>query len=68
MLDELVADGVAESRSQVIRFAVAEFADTHRRRKIGEAIAAAYREVPQSNEEQAWAHANAMALTEAEPW
>lgn len=34
----------------------------------GEAIAAAYRAQPQTAEENAWALANAMALTEAEPW
>jgi Arc/MetJ-type ribon-helix-helix transcriptional regulator len=67
-LDELVADGVADSRSEVVRLAVARLADEHRRRKVGEAIAAAYRERPQTDEDEAWAMANAIALTEAEPW
>ncbi len=67
-LDSLVADGVAESRSQVIRLAVERLFDAHRRRTIGEQIAAAYRTVPQTDDEHAWAVANAIALTEAEPW
>jgi Arc/MetJ-type ribon-helix-helix transcriptional regulator len=67
-LDELVADGVADSRSEAIRLAVARLSDQHRRRKIGQQIAAAYRAQPQSAEEDAWAMASAMALTEAEPW
>jgi Arc/MetJ-type ribon-helix-helix transcriptional regulator len=67
-LDELVADGVAKSRSDAIRLAVAQLYEQHRRRKIGDAIADAYRAIPQTQEEDAWAMANALALTEAEPW
>ncbi len=67
-LDELVADGVATSRSDAIRLAVAQLADRHRRAKIGEAIAAAYRAMPQTDDDDAWAMASAEALTEAEPW
>jgi predicted nuclease of restriction endonuclease-like (RecB) superfamily/Arc/MetJ-type ribon-helix-helix transcriptional regulator len=67
-LDELVADGVADSRSEVIRLAVARLAERHRRAKVGAAIVAAYRAEPQTAEEDAWALANAIALTEAEPW
>ena len=68
ILDGLVADGVAESRSEVIRIAVARLAEQHRRASIGAAIAAAYRAQPQSADDDAWALANAIALTEAEPW
>ncbi len=67
-IDELVADGVADSRSEVIRLAVARLAEQHHRAKTGEAIAAAYRAQPQTADEAAWALANALALTEAEPW
>jgi Arc/MetJ-type ribon-helix-helix transcriptional regulator len=67
-LDELVADGVADSRSEVIRLAVARLSERHRRAKVGAAIVAAYRAEPQTAEEDAWALANAIALTEAEPW
>ena len=67
-LDELVADGLAESRSEAIRLAVAQFHDQHRRQKIGRAIVDAYRAVPQTDDENAWAMASAQALTAAEPW
>lgn len=68
VIDELVADGVADSRSEVIRLAVARLAEQHRRAKTGAAIVAAYQARPQTAEENAWALANAVALTEAEPW
>ena len=64
----MVADGVAESRSHVIRLAVERLFEAHRRRKIGEAMADAYRATPQTDEHDAWAVANAIAMTEAEPW
>ena len=68
VIDALVADGVADSRSEVIRLAVARLAEQHRRTKTGAAIVAAYQAQPQTDEEDAWALANAIALTETEPW
>jgi len=40
----------------------------HRRRVVGQSIVDAYREMPQTPEENNLALANAMAMTEAEPW
>ncbi len=68
VLDGLVADGVGLSRSEVIRVAVARLHDAHARAQIGQAIADAYRAVPQTDEDDILAMANANALTEAEPW
>jgi hypothetical protein len=68
LLDELVAAGVGDSRSAVIRRAVAHFADAVRRARTGEVIADSYRRQPQSAEDDALAMASAIALTEAEPW
>lgn len=68
LVDELVADGVGNSRSETIRVAVARLHDQHRRTKVGALIADSYRKQPQSAEDDAWAIANAVALTEAEPW
>jgi Arc/MetJ-type ribon-helix-helix transcriptional regulator len=67
-IDALVADGVADSRSELIRLAVARLADQHRRSKTGAAIVAGYLAQPQTSEEDAWAVANAIAVTEAESW
>lgn len=68
MLDELVEQGVGESRSAVIRRGVRELADATRRRNVGRAIARSYRERPQSGEDDELAMASALAMTEAEPW
>jgi Arc/MetJ-type ribon-helix-helix transcriptional regulator len=68
MIDELVADGVADSRSAVIRRGVHHLADSVRRAQVGARIAASYRADPQSSEDDASAMASAIAMTEAEPW
>jgi len=68
LIDELVAEGIGDSRSAVIRRGVHHLADAVRRSQIGAAIAQSYREQPQSSEDDALAMANAIAMTEAEPW
>jgi Arc/MetJ-type ribon-helix-helix transcriptional regulator len=67
-LDGLVAAGVGDNRSAVVRRAVAHLADAVRRARTGAAIADSYRREPQSAEDDDLAMANAIALTEAEPW
>jgi Arc/MetJ-type ribon-helix-helix transcriptional regulator len=67
-LDELVSAGVGDSRSAVVRQAVARLADAVRRAERGASIADSYREIPQSAEDDDLAVANAIAMTEAEPW
>jgi Arc/MetJ-type ribon-helix-helix transcriptional regulator len=68
VIDRLVALGVGANRSDVIRRAVDHLDDWVRRARTGEAIAASYREHPQSADDDALALASAMAMTEAEPW
>ena len=68
LIDELVAEGIAESRSAVIRKGVHHLVDSIRRAKIGEAIAQSYRDRPQTADDDELAMANAIAMTEAEPW
>lgn len=68
LIDELVAEGIGESRSAVIRRAVVHLADAVRRVRVGAAIADAYRQRPQTAEDDELAMASAIALTEAEPW
>jgi len=68
VIDRLVADGVGENRSDVIRRAVNHLDDTVRRTRTGEAIAESYRSHPQSPDDDAVAMASAVAMTEAEPW
>ena len=68
LIDELVAKGVGDSRSAVIRRGVHHLADAVHRAQIGAAIAQSYREQPQSSEDDAIAMASAIAMTKAEPW
>jgi len=68
LIDELVTEGIGDSRSAVIRRGVHHLADAVRRNQTGAAIARSYRERPQSPEDDALALANAIAMTEAEPW
>ncbi len=62
MLDEIVAAGFGENRSAVIRRAVRHLAELNRRAKIGDAIAASYRERPKRAEDDEQAVANAIAI------
>ena len=68
LIDQLVDQGVADSRSAVIRRGVHHLADSVHRANVGETIAASYRAVPQTPEDDELAMANAIAMTEAEPW
>ena len=67
-LDRLVAEGIGETRSEVIRKAVDRLAESVERERVGQMIADSYRRQPQSAEEDAMAMANAVAMVEAEPW
>ena len=68
VVDRLVRDGVGQSRSDVIRQAIGYYDDALRRDRIGRAIADSYRHHPQTEADHTQARANAIALTEAEPW
>lgn len=68
LIDDLVAQGVGDSRSAVIRQGVHHLADLVRRARVGADIAASYRDRPQTLEDDDLAMANATAMTEAEPW
>ena len=68
MIDKLVDNGIAESRSAVIRRGVHHLADSVNRARVGASIAESYREQPQTPEDDEVATASAIAMTEAEPW
>ena len=67
-IDRLVAAGVGETRSEVIRRAVEHLADSVERARLGRVIADSYRTQPQTVDDDEQAMANAIAMTEAEPW
>jgi Arc/MetJ-type ribon-helix-helix transcriptional regulator len=68
LIDELVSEGVGESRSAVIRKGVHDLAESVRRSRVGATIADSYRAAPQGPEDDELAMASAVAMTEAEPW
>ncbi len=68
LIDDLVEQGIGDSRSAVIRQGLHHLADVVRRSRIGADIAASYSERPQIPADDDLAMANAIAMTEAEPW
>ena len=68
LIDDLVDEGIGESRSAVIRRGVHHLADSVGRARVGGAIAQSYRERPQASEDDELAMASAIAMTAAEPW
>ena len=67
-IDRLVAEGIGRNRSDVIRQAVVRLDESVRRARVGRTIADSYRSKPQTPEDDNFALANAIAMTEAESW
>jgi Arc/MetJ-type ribon-helix-helix transcriptional regulator len=67
-VDELVAEGVVDSRSEAVRLGLRGLVDGHRRRRIGDAIVAGYRAQPQTSSEIGWADESTIAMIADEPW
>lgn len=67
-IDRLIADGVVESRSDAVRQGLKALVDHSRRRAIADAIVAGYRDLPQGDEEIAWADAATVQMISEEPW
>ena len=67
-IDELVSEGVVDSRSDAVRQGLRALIDRHRRRRIAEADIAAYTAQPQTEEEAEWAYDASVRMIEEEPW
>lgn len=67
-IDALVAEGIAESRSELTRRAVLELADRHRRQATGRLIAEEYATRPQTDAEIGWSDSGTVAMIAEEPW
>ena len=67
-VDELVSEGIFESRSDAVRRALEFVVDRQRRKRIGDAIVEGYRRIPQTEDEIAWADAATIEMIEEEPW
>lgn len=67
-IDELVEQGVVESRSEAVRFALTALIDRNRRRRIGAEIVDAYRRRPQTEAEVGWSDDTTRRMIAEEPW
>lgn len=67
-VDELVRAGVYGSRSAAVRAGLDAVIEQRRRARVGEAIVAGYRRVPQDHDDLALSDAAAVAMIADEPW
>ena len=67
-IDDLIANGEFETRSDVVRAGIEQLVDRHRRAEIGRQIVEAYRRHPQTDEELAGVDEAAAAMIMEEPW
>lgn len=67
-LDELIAEGGFESRSEAVRTGLRLLIERHRRERVGEAIVTGYQNQPQTKAESTWLDAATMQMIAEEPW
>jgi Arc/MetJ-type ribon-helix-helix transcriptional regulator len=67
-IDELIAAGVVETRSEAVRVALERLLDRHRRDEIGRQIVEGYQRTPQTEDELAGVDEAAAAMILEEPW
>ncbi|MFV1989035.1 MAG: ribbon-helix-helix domain-containing protein [Gemmatimonadota bacterium] len=67
-VDELVAEGVFESRSDAVRRGLRALIDDHRRRQTAEAIIRGYADTPQTEEEVGWTDEATRRMISDDPW
>jgi Arc/MetJ-type ribon-helix-helix transcriptional regulator len=67
-LDDLVSEGMFETKAQAIRAALQTLVDQERRRRMGELIADGYWRIPQDEDEVEPARRAAIRSIEQEPW
>lgn len=68
LLDQLVADGVFESRSDAVRRGLRALIDDHRRRQTAETIIRGYQDNPQTEKEVGWTDEATRRMISDEPW
>jgi Arc/MetJ-type ribon-helix-helix transcriptional regulator len=67
-IDDLIAGGVVESRSDAVRWGLRVLIDQHRRRRTAEAIVRGYQAHPQTEEEVGWVDEATVRMIGEEPW
>jgi Arc/MetJ-type ribon-helix-helix transcriptional regulator len=67
-VDRLVGEGVVSNRSEAVRLGLERLVEQRRRERVGATIVAAYRRMPQTDEELAGLDEATRALIGEEPW
>jgi metal-responsive CopG/Arc/MetJ family transcriptional regulator len=67
-VDEFIAQGGAANRSELVRMGLERLLEEHRRRKIGQQIAAGYQLFPETSTDLMGLDAATRALILEEPW
>jgi len=67
-VDSLVVAGVFASRSEAVRRALEQLVDQLERERIGREIVEAYRRMPQTEQELAWADESLERMLAEESW
>ncbi len=67
-VDDLVRDGVVESRSSAVRLALRDLVERHRRMQIGLAIVEGYLRTPQDDDDAPWSDEATARMIAEEPW
>ncbi len=68
LVDELVAEGVVESRSDAVRRGLRVLIDQHQRHRTAEAIIRGYQQHPQADNEIGWSDEATVRMINDEPW
>jgi Arc/MetJ-type ribon-helix-helix transcriptional regulator len=68
LVDELIAEGVVDSRSDAVRRGLRVLIDQHQRRRTAEAIIRGYERHPQTANEIGWADKATVGMITDEPW
>jgi Arc/MetJ-type ribon-helix-helix transcriptional regulator len=68
LIDDLVRQGVVESRSDAVRQGLATLIDRHRRNWTAAAIVQGYQTRPQTEDELGWADQSTVRMIGEEPW
>lgn len=68
LVDDLVAEGVVESRSDAVRRGLMVLVDRHRRAQTADAIVRGYTDNPQVDDDGSWSDDATIQMIRDEPW
>jgi Arc/MetJ-type ribon-helix-helix transcriptional regulator len=68
LVDELIDEGVVDSRSDAVRRGLRVLIDQHQRRRTAEAIIRGYEQHPQTDDDVGWSDEATVRMIKDEPW